>query len=179
MDELEKALKKLPIYRIEIGVISENAQRDEDIRNTKKKGKKKATGVTNAELMFIHENGSPLHNIPPRPVLEMTIDHTNKEWLPTVFDKITTKYLDSNFDENVIEKELNALCIEMEKYAQDIIYSNDGRLEPNSEAVALAKLKKVKGIDLSTANPMDGNHPLFDTGQLARSITCRVTKIYK
>ena len=152
MDELEKALKKLPIYRIEIGVISEKSRR------------KEAKGVTNAELMFIHENGSPLHNIPSRPVLEMTIDHTNKEWLPTVFDKITTKYLDSNFDENVVEKELKILCNEMEKYAQDIIYLNDGRLEPNSPAVARKK---------------KGNHPLFDTGQLARSITCRVTKIYK
>ena len=152
MDELEKALKKLPIYRIEIGVISEKSRR------------KEAKGVTNAELMFVHENGSPLHNIPPRPVLEMTIDHTDKEWLPTVFDKITTRYLDSNFDENVVEKELKILCNEMEKYAQDIIYLNDGRLAANSPAVARKK---------------KGNHPLFDTGQLARSITCRVTKIYK
>lgn len=50
----------------------------------------------------------------------------------------------------------------MESYARHIIYDNDGRLEPNSPVVVKAK---------------KGNHPLFVTGQLARSITCTLSTI--
>ena len=51
----------------------------------------------------------------------------------------------------------------MENYARDIIYLNDGRLAPNTP-------KTIKG------KKEIGNHPLFRTGQLARSISCRLVK---
>ena len=76
-------------------------------------------------------------------------------------EKAINNYIASGFNLSAYENELNKLCIKMENYARDIIYSNDGRLKPNSEKVA----KKKKG-----------NHPLFDTGQLARSITCRLIR---
>ena len=70
-DEFAEKLNSLPSYEIEIGVISADTNRKEKVR----------VGVTNAELMFIHENGSPLQHIPARPVLQMTIDYTNKNLL--------------------------------------------------------------------------------------------------
>ena len=112
--------------------------------------------------MFIHENGSPLRNIPARPVLQMTLDYANKNLVEPTVDKCVKIILDNGPDEALVERELNKLAIKLENYARKIIYSNDGRLAPNAPSVAARK----KG----------GNHPLFNTGQLARSITCRVVK---
>lgn len=136
-------------FRLEIGVF------------TGKSHRKVQVGITNAELMFIHENGSPLRNIPARPVLQMTLDYANKNLVEPTVDKCVKIILDNGPNEAMIEQELNKLAIKLENYARKIIYSNDGRLAPNAPSVA-----KAKG----------GNHPLFNTGQLARSITCRVVK---
>lgn len=153
VDDVKQKINSLPQYMIAIGVFSVKAKRKEKqiVR----------VGVTNAELMYIHENGSPLQNIPARPVLDMTLSYANQHLLPKTIDKCIAEYI-KTFDESVIEKELNKLCIKMENYARHIIYDNDGRLAPNSPRVAAAK---------------GGNHPLFNTGQLARSITCRLVKI--
>lgn len=152
MKAIYDAVKKLPEYQIEIGVISIHSKRKEKVR----------IGLTNAELMFIHENGSPLRHIPARPVLQMTLDYANRELLQPTIAKCIDAFLDSGLKESAIERELNKLCIRMENYAREIIYSNNGRLAPNAPSVAAKK---------------KGNHPLFDTGQLARSITCRLVKI--
>ena len=146
---LKTELAKLSNYAIEIGVITSHSVR------------KITVGVTNAELMFIHENGSPIRNIPSRPVLQMTIDYANKSLLNEAISKATDEFINSDFNILAFEKELNKLCMRMENYAREIIYSNDGRLTPNAPKVAAKK---------------KGNHPLFDTGQLARSITCRLVK---
>ena len=151
-DEFAEKLNSLPSYEIEIGVISADTNRKEKVR----------VGVTNAELMFIHENGSPLQHIPARPVLRMTIDYTNKNLLDKAINKSLAAYMESNFNIEAFELELKKLCMRMESYARKIIYSNDGRLAPNAP---------------STIAKKGDNHPLFDTGQLARSITCRLVKI--
>lgn len=138
-------------YEIEVGVVSKGTNRKNIIK----------VGITNAELMFIHESGSPLRNIPARPVLQMTLEYAQQNLLDNTLDKIFDGIFNKNWTETEIEKELNKMCIRMEIYARDIIYLNDGRLAANAPRVAA--LKK-------------GNHPLFDTGQLARSITCRIVK---
>lgn len=146
--EIEKLLT-LPSYVIEIGVFVDNKSRKVEI------------GITNAELMFIHEYGSPLRHIPARPVLQMTIDYA-KEQLETAVYKAMSKYIKSGFQIAEYEKELNRFALRLQNYARKIIYSNDGRLKPNAK---------------STIRKKGDNHPLFDTGQLARSITARVVKV--
>lgn len=149
----EKAMKDLGPYYVEIGVISGKS------KNSRKETAK--MGVTNADLMFIHENGSHVNNIPKRPVLQMTIDYAKKELLPEYIYKACSNYISSGFKREAFEKPLKQMCIKMEGYARDIIYSNDGRLTPNAP---------------STIRKKGDNHPLFDTGQLARSITCRLVQ---
>lgn len=139
----------LPEYQLEIGVFSKDSKRKEKVR----------IGLTNAELMFIHENGSPLHSIPARPVLRMTIDWA-KQNIGATMGKAVTAFFNSGEDAYV--RELKRFCLKMEKYARNIIYSNDGRLAPNAPSTIARK---------------GDNHPLFDTGQLARSITCQPVKV--
>lgn len=144
--ELIESLSK---YSIEIGVISEDTGRKETV----------SYGITNAELMQIHENGSPIKNIPARPVLDLTIMWTEQHLIKKVLDSIIEGVFEKDWGKVEIERELSRMCIRMENHAREIIYDNDGTLAPNSPQVA--KRKK-------------GNHPLFDTGQLARSITCKL-----
>ena len=182
MDNIFEKFREIPTYYIEIGVFSEDAKRDEEIQEkkiiTKKLTKKKLTkkkfrkkeededeGVTNAQLLFIHENGSYLKKpiIPKRPVLAMTIKHAKKEWVNNTIKKAIIEYVKSGYDIRAYENELKNLCMKMENYARDIIYLNDGRLVANSPSTIRGK----KDI---------GNHPLFRTSQLARSISCRLIK---
>lgn len=147
--DIQKSLQQLSKFRLELGVFTSKSKR------------KVQVGVTNAELMYIHENGSPLRNIPSRPVLDMTLRYANKNLLPTTIDKCIEICINTGGNESLIEQELNKLAIRIENYARKLIYSNDGRLAPNARSTIARK-----GV----------NHPLFDTGQLARSITCRVVK---
>lgn len=148
-ESLRKYLASIPEYQIQIGVFSTKTKRKTTY----------SIGITNAELMFIHENGSPLHHLPARPVLKMTIKYGNT-LIKTVMQKALRAYTTNGI--TGLENELNKLCIRMENYAREIIYSNDGRLAPNAPSVAARK---------------KGNHPLFDTGQLARSITCKLVRV--
>ena len=150
-EQFKQKYSSIPTYFIELGVFAHNSTRRQV---------KVTLGVTNAELMYIHEKGSPINNIPSRPVLRMTIDYTKQQLLAKSVKKALQLYIQTGSIEQY-EAELNRLCMRVQQYARQIIYSNDGRLAPNSPAVAARK---------------KGNHPLFDTGQLARSITCRLVK---
>lgn len=146
----KKILESLNNYYIEIGVISEKTGREDD---------KISVGITNAELMQIHENGSPSRNIPARPILDITIRWAEKNLMPKTLNKIIDGIIYQGWSSSDVEKELNKMCVRMQNYAYESIYNNTGILAPNSQKVAARK---------------KGNHPLFDTGQLARSITCRL-----
>lgn len=148
-ESIRKYFDKIPEYQIQIGVFSQKTKRKSTV----------SIGITNAELMFIHENGSPLRHIPARPVLKMTLTYANTLLKDTI-KRALIEYSKNGVEG--LEKELNKLCIRMENYAREIIYSNDGRLAPNSPSVVARK---------------KGNHPLFDTGQLARSITCKLVRV--
>lgn len=149
VESLKLSLNAISKFHLEIGVPALKSKR------------KVSIGINNAELMYIHENGSPLNNIPARPVLDMAIQYANKHLVPATIDKCIEICLNTGGNESLIEKELNILAIRIQNYARRIIYSNDGRLTPNAQ---------------STINKKGENHPLFDTGQLTRSIVCRVVK---
>ena len=140
-------------YVIELGVFS---------GNTTRKDETVSIGITNAELMFIHENGSPIRNIPERPVLQMTLNWAKDNIILETLARCSDGLMKHSWTNEMIEKELNKMAIRIQKYARDIIYSNDGRLEPNKPSTIARK---------------GDNHPLFDTGQLARSIRCKVIRI--
>ncbi len=151
LEEKVKLLDSLSSYQIEVGIVAGES----------KERQFASIGLTNAEIMFIHENGSPARHIPERPVLQMTLTEAANSMLPTFVDKVQNGVMNENWNQQKLELELGRFCMRLQNYARDIIYSNDGRLAPNAPSVV--KRKK-------------GNHPLFDTGQLARSIICRYVK---
>lgn len=60
---VQEALKELEKHEVLVGIPQEKSSRE---------GGGKAT---NAELLFIHTNGSPARGIPPRPVLQSAIEN--------------------------------------------------------------------------------------------------------
>lgn len=152
MSKLTEMWMILNKYQVEIGVFSNSSKRTDKVI---------INDITNAELMFIHENGSPLQHIPKRPVLDMSIRYAIKKIVPQYLKTIEKAILDERSTSDFIETTLKQMCMDIQSYAQDLIYKNDGRLQRNAPSV----IKQKKG-----------NHPLFNTGQLARSIQCQLIK---
>lgn len=173
-DRVNAYFKDIPKYIIEIGVFADTK---EDIRHeyetiTNKKGekvKRKKTDkndagekvlihsdITNAEIMFIMEYGSPTNHIPARPVLEKTIKYAKENLLEKAVSEGLQDYLMTHKIES-FKKALDKMCLRMENYAKTGIRRKSLGLEPN----ALYTIE-MKGSDI----------PLLDTGQLANSIRC-------
>ncbi len=141
--KVKKALMDFAKIDLLVGVPQEKTERKED-------DKESAEPITNAELMFIHTNGSPARNIPPRPVIEPTIDENQ--------ERITKDY--ENAIKNVLDGKKSGM-IELEKLG--IWLMNKIKAKFGSEELAPLKPAtiKAKGSD----------RPLIDTGQLRNSVT--------
>ena len=117
-------------------------------------------GVTNSQLLYLHENGVPSHNIPPRPVLKPAIAQEG------VKEKIQSLMKDG-MKEAMLHGDVERarMCYEKagmigrdacKKYIQD-----GSHLAPNAPST-IAK----KGSSL----------PLVDTGSMLNSITYAVRR---
>ena len=151
-EPIESAYKFLNKFKLELGVVGENNRR-----------KKKGSSITNVELMMIHEWGSPIRKIPSRSILQYTLNNCN-ELVNDTIDKIIDvyfKYSRVNEREEKAKSLLDKLALQIESKARKVIYKREGSFLPLKKATI-----KAKGSDL----------PLLDTGQLVRSITCKVVE---
>ena len=139
-------LKDTPVY---VGVPeNKTVRRKED-------GEKVA--ITNAELMFIHTNGSPRNNIPARPVIEPAIED-DKERISKMFkDAVQTMM---NQGKDAAMKKLKLIGMRAQNVCRAWFVNPKNNWPPNSPATIAAK--RAKGA----TKP----RPLIDTGQLRRSI---------
>ena len=159
-DAINKRLEGIPTYILEFGVF---AGTEKDKRKSEpSKGKKKTKvdtekGLTNAEIMFIMENGSPANHVPSRPVLKLTKEYALSTFVPDAEKQIIKMWLNGATVED-IDKEVGKLALRIEAYVKTGIRRRKFDLMPN----ALSTIE-AKGSDI----------PLFDTGQLVKSIQCR------
>ena len=162
-EKINYILKDIPSYILEVGVF---AGTEKDVREKERlKGKVKTktnteAGLTNAQIMFIMENGSPMRNIPARPVLKLTKEYAERELVPKTEEKIIDMFMEGKSIKE-IDDEVGKLAMRVESYAKVGIRRNQLGLHPN----ALSTIKKKKS-----------DIPLLDTGQLANSIKCVVRK---
>ena len=152
--DLRKTIKFINENHVLVGV-------PDDTTNRKELG----GDVTNAELMFIHTNGSPVNNIPPRPVIEPAL-YNDK-------DRIT-KMLNDCFKESLSGNKEKAISIlrKIGMRAQNVcrawFVDPANNWLPNSPATAEAKIRRFRRYNKT------GNYeprPLIDTGELRKSIT--------
>ena len=82
--KLLAGLKRVATMEVFVGIPEEKAGR-------------RAEGINNAQLVFIHTNGSPLKKIPKRPVIEPAIEaEDNKEAISKELKLATQAMLNSN-----------------------------------------------------------------------------------
>ncbi len=156
-DSLLKTLKYTQDNYILVGIPQKSSSRE------KLKASTKSNKVTNAELMYIHTNGSPANNIPARPVIEPAIED-NKEQIAKYLHKAFEAMCEGN--EDVADRELHKAGTKAYKACRAWFVNPKNGWKPNSPAVIAAKLKK------GSTDPK----PLIDTGDLRKSITYVLVK---
>lgn len=146
---IKNALLELSKYSFILGVVNEN-----------KRERKKGQAITNSELLIIHEFGSPIRKIPKRPILQYAIE---SEWVNKVIETALNQCVEYVLlnEESKIKTTLEQTAMRIESFIRRSLYNGVHNLKPLSNATI-----ERKGSDL----------PLFDTGQLARSIVCQVVK---
>ena len=148
---LRKALKFLKDNPVYVGI-------PEDTDERKEEGNKEKVGITNADLLYIHTNGSNVNNIPARPVIEPALkdgrDITNKQLGLAAKNALEGK-------EEEAYRHLSIAGTYGQKMCRDWFKNPKNNWPPNSPGVIAKKIKK------GSTNP----RPLIDTGELLKSIT--------
>lgn len=134
-----KGLQSLRMSSVYVGIPQENTQRRGDT-------------VNNASLMYIHTHGSPLKNIPARPVIEPAVAAEK--------DKISTEYAKAvqatiNGDNANVLKALHRTGIAGQNAARSWFTDPRNNWPPNSPGTIAKK---------------GSSRPLIDTGTLRKSI---------
>ena len=123
-----------------------------------KESKREDEQITNAELLFIHTNGSPINNVPPRPVIEPAIKH-DSERLSGMMKKAAQLVLAGKIDDAIIQ--LKRTGMRGQNVSRNWFVNPENNWPPNSPSVIAEKRRK------GSTNP----RPLIDTGELRKSIT--------
>lgn len=114
--------------------------------------------ITNAELLFIHTNGSLINNVPARPVVEPAIKNDSAR-LSKMLGQAFVYALSGDFSR--ASDQLKKTGMRGQKVVRAWFTNPKNNWPPNSPGVATAKRKK------GSTDP----RPLIDTGELIRSIT--------
>lgn len=117
---------------------------------------RKGEPIGNAQLAYIHENGSPVRNIPPRPFLKPGVKASRQDCL-----RVLRQGAKAGFrDPAAIEKALNSAGLLAQASVKNRIVSQEGFQALKPATIAVRKRKGAKG-----------EKALIRTGQLLNSIT--------
>lgn len=168
-DDIKKSIEDLAKKQICVGIpdttqhedstltnaqllfIHSNGVRDKTMRNEMQHNTDAGKTYTEAHEMYIHEHGSALYNIPPRPVLEPSID-ANTEIIAEQMKKAANVALDNGN----MDIELEKVGMIGQNVARSWFTNPDNKWPSNSEDTI-----KRKGSD----------KPLIDSGELRKAIT--------
>ena len=145
LQAVQKSIKELKKTDVLVGIPQEKAGREQN-------------DITNAELLYIHTNGSPANNIPPRPVVEPAIQDS-KEEIGTLLKEAILKALEGDTGGAMAGMEKAGL--QGENAAKGWFTNPKNNWAGNAE---------------STIKQKGSSRPLIDTAQLRNSITYVVKK---
>lgn len=139
------------ITNAELLYIHTNGIRDTTMRRAMQHDLDSGTPYSKAHELYVHENGSPLWQTPPRPVLEPAMDNSKEKIANLMKDTVTTA-----LDGDNVFPELKKIGEQGVSIAKAWFTNPDNKWPPNSEDTI-----KRKGSD----------KPLINTGALRKSIT--------
>lgn len=148
-------IEKLTGYngKIYFGVPEDTSSMRSEWLDSKHISKRKVNNPSpdNAYILAIMEHGSPVKNIPPRPLLKPVIKK-HREQIQNIFERIYKLLLEG--DETGADFEMERLSQRIQRWTQEFFVEDNG-WAPNSPATI-----KRKGSD----------KPLIDTASLRGSI---------
>jgi len=130
--------------------------------NTANRNDEKGTPINNAELLFIHTNGSPAKKIPPRPVLKPAIEK-NHEQISVQLKKAVDAAVQGR--QRDILPALKMAGTEGQNAARDYFTDPTNEWAPNKPETVKRK--------------RDSTRPLIDTDEMRKSITYVVREVGK
>lgn len=160
---VNESLKKLARKAVYVGIPESAAARD-------------IGRINNAQLMYIHTNGSPLKHIPVRPVIEPALE-ANKAIVMEQLERVAEATLDG--DDQMAEQALIAAGRVGANAAKRWFTDSRNGWPKNKPSTVRNKIRKLRGTSYQEALDIldsDGDisaidTPLIDTGELRRSIT--------
>ena len=159
IEQLKADLERLVRMDVLVGIPQEEASRDGE-------------GINNAELMYLHTNGSPLQNIPKRPVIEPSIQaEGNKEKITEQLENVAQDVLQGNPQAALRSLKLAGLA--GKNAATGWFVDSRNNWPPNAYATVQRKMSKMTSKQVlervDSGEPI--TRPLIDTGVLRKSIT--------
>lgn len=145
-NEILKLVKEAAALEILVGIPDDASGRQDH----------STAAATNAELLFIHTNGSPINGIPARPVIEPALEH-DREQVGTLLQKVADGALSGSKDRMLAAAEKAGQ--QGANLARAWFTNPANGWAANDEATI-----KAKGSD----------RPLIDTGEMRKSITYKV-----
>ncbi len=138
------------ITNAELLYVHTNGIRDTTMRRAMQHDLDSGMPYSTAHELYVHENGSPLWNSPPRPILEPAMDNS-KEAIAEQMKQVAISALDGNN----LTPELEKVGTLGQNAARDWFTNPENNWPKNSKDTI-----KRKGSD----------KPLIDTGELRKSI---------
>lgn len=142
--------------------------------NNSHKAQEGDTPISNAELLFIHSNGSPINNIPARDVLDPSLLH-NKAEIGDQMKNVLDKALEGNVDGAI--RELKAAGMlganKAKAWFTDPANGWDGNEDITVEGGWMKNKKSGKPFYVKGKK---SSQPLIDTGELRKAITSTIRK---
>lgn len=158
--ELTEALRKLALSKVMVGIPEDTATR---------------TGgelVNNATLGYIHEHGSPINNVPPRPWLQPGVAGSKDQWSEYLKQ---AGQLALEGKTASVDKALQAAGITAVSAVKARITA--GIPPPLAPATVAARRRRSKGSSYRRkASTSSDVTPLIDTAQMLNSITYVIRK---
>jgi len=146
--DILKAVQIMARKRILVGIPQE--------KNRRKKEKGKSKELTNSEIGFLQENGSPAQNIPARPFLKPGVQSTAPQ-VASVLGKAAKK---SFLNSKKLVEGLTAAGLISQAGVKKYIVQSD-HFKPLAQSTLDARARRGK----------KGTKPLIRTGQLLNSIS--------
>ncbi|WP_196051303.1 hypothetical protein [Clostridium butyricum] len=139
------------ITNAELMYVHTNGARNRDMIKSMQHDIDSGMPYSEAHELYVHENGSPLWNIPPRPILEPAMDN-GKEQMADLMKDVAIDALEGKN----IQTGLDNVGMQGQNIARDWFTNPANNWAANSEDTV-----KKKGSD----------RPLIDTSELRKSIT--------
>lgn len=140
------AINLLPGTSVLVGFLDDSSEKRTD------------TPLTNAALGYIHETGSPINNIPPRPFLRPGAIESQKAWEPQM---VKAAQAAMSGDEEAMMKRFHSAGLAAQNGIKGKIQAG---LKPDLSP------RTIRARERRAGRPLAINNPLMDTLQLINSI---------